>query len=158
MRFAEEPSQLIWSRTAGPTNNALTKAYRTRVSATNAKVLAPKTETIAETAVNLPHLYHLALAIKMGDCHHHLGEFAEAQAQYRRASEYQFINTELEAPDLWRRLAENHLRWGDSLYRDGKTAEALPIYEVVMDLHHAATNSFLYSTSSLQATGRSVSD
>jgi hypothetical protein len=112
--------------------------------------------TPEEVIVSLPHLYHLVLPIKMGDCYHHLGNYAAAQEQYLRASRYEMINLVLEAPDLWRRLAENVVAWGDSLYREGQTQDALPIYGFLMTPESQPSNAFFYTVASLVPTGQTV--
>ncbi len=151
-------AQLTWNRGKRLTEETLVDAvYRHRAGAKVAGNLGFRARTAEEVAADLPHLYHLVLPIKMGDCHHHLGEFEQAQEEYRRAAGHRFINLNVEAPDLWRRLALNVQEWGDSLYRKGDTEAALPIYQLLMDEARAATDSFLYRTQSLQARGQEVS-
>ena len=111
---------------------------------------------VASTAAALPQLYGLTLPIKIGDCLNRLNRFAAAHEQYERASRYSMINTELEAPDLWRRMAENIAAWGDSLYQEEQTELALPVYGLLMTPTFEKADSVLYSGESLAPTGTAV--
>lgn len=153
----DKPIKLSWQKGTGiPEDTLINKIYLKRVNAKKTKNIGLQAKTLAELAANLSHLYHLILPVRMGDCYHQLGEYEEAQIEYRRAIEYKFINKTLEIPDLWRRLAQNILSWGDFLYRGGKTSHALPIYKLIMDEKGIATTSFLYVDTNLKTTGISV--
>lgn len=151
-----EPVRLSWTKQGPLSEAALTGVYQKRTAGAFAEVIGVPIHTPIDVIVNLPHLYHLVLPIKMGDCYQRLGEFAAAQEQYLRAARYQFINLEAEAPNLWQRLAENVLAWGDSLYREEETQQALPIYGLIMTPQTVAANSVLYTTVSLAPTGAVV--
>ena len=153
----EEPITLQWSKRERLDGRVLRNTlYRGRVNSSAIAQLGFRVREETEAIANLPHLYHLVLPIKMGDCHMHLGEHEEAQSQYGRASRYDFINLTREAPDLWRRMAENVVAWGDSLYRVGRTDEALPVYDLLMGDDRLASDSLFYTTDSLEATGETV--
>jgi hypothetical protein len=55
----------------------------------------------------------------------------------------------VEAPYLWGRLALLYLDWGDSLFRQGDSQDALPIYSRVINPDDTAPTSVLYTTPSL---------
>lgn len=157
LMVGEKPVTLTWSKQDRLTSATLKEqVYGIRRQAVHLEQVGFKAVTDAETVINLPHLYHLVLPIKMGDCHSRLGEYEAAQEQYQRAASYELINLKLEAPDLWRRIGENVVAWGDSLYRDGETEEALPIYQLLMTEDGRASSSFLYTQVSLKPTGDQV--
>ena len=145
---------LAWDRQTGPAAAQLTTLWaQGHMAAKDPKRVGYRPDTLANFATTLPHLYHFVLPIKMGDCHYEIGEYEDAQAQFRRAAAYPSINRPLEAPDLWRRIAENVLAWGDSLYKNDLAQNALPIYRLLVLETDTAPASFLYTDASLSPTG-----
>jgi tetratricopeptide (TPR) repeat protein len=108
------------------------------------------------TALLLSHLYQCVLPIKMGDCLHAMNQFAAAHDEYVRASQSDVINVPLEAPDLWRRMAQNIADWGDALYRDDLTDAAADVYALLVQPDELAPSSLLYTTPALTPTGQAV--
>ena len=148
---------LAWDRQTGPAAAQLASMWaQGHMAAKDPKRVGYRPDTLANLATRLPQLYHFVLPIKMGDCHYELGEYEDAQAQFRRAAAYTSINRPLEAPDLWRRIAENVLAWGDSLYKNDLAQTALPIYRLLVMENNTAPASFLYTEASLSATGTAV--
>jgi tetratricopeptide (TPR) repeat protein len=149
---------LSWAGSAGPAAQALTDSVLKPLAASrNPMVLGLRAVRHAEDlAVRLPHVYHVTLPIKIGDCYHHLEEFDKAQEQYRRAASHDLINRNVEAPDLWRRLAETAAAWGNSLFRNEDPQAALPVYNLVVNERNEAPASFLYTLPALAPTGNAV--
>ncbi len=112
----------------------------------------------AALAVNLPQLYHFVLPLKIADCLHQLQRFEAAHEEYSRASRYELINLALEAPDLWRRMADNVLAWGDALYRAGDGQSALPVYELLLKQDTTPGSSLFYTSPSLSPVGTVVTN
>ena len=52
---------------------------------------------------------------------------------YLQAAGYAFINLDIEAAALWRKLAENVLSWGNFLYKNEEFQDALKVYRKVME-------------------------
>ena len=147
---------LAWDRQAGPAAQLTTLWAQGHMAAKDPKRVGYRPDTLANFATTLPHLYHFVLPIKMGDCHYEIGEYQDAQTQFRRAAAYPSINRPLEAPDLWRRIAENVLAWGDSLYKNDLAQDALPIYRLLVLETDTAPASFPYTDASLSPTGTAV--
>ena len=149
--------QLDWTKESGLALPVLIdQVYDLRSKQNDPLTAGHRDESLTELAIFLPYLYHVILPIKMGDCLHHLGEYEEAQKEYRRAGQYRHISIPLEAANLWRRLAENILAWGDSFYRAGDTEQAIAVYSTVMDQQRQAADSFLYNDTKLKAKGDQV--
>jgi hypothetical protein len=90
------------------------------------------------------------IPLALAECYHALGDYTDAETQYLQAASYQYLNTTVEAPFLWARLATLYLDWGDALFRQGDAAGALPIYSRVINPDDSQPSSVLYTTASLQ--------
>ena len=101
------------------------------------------------TSVFALHLYAYVLPVKIGDCYHQLGRFANAEANYRQATEYTFLNRTIEASIVWTKLARNALDWGVVLYKEERIAESKSQFEKLAMTDSTVPNSFLYTTTSL---------
>jgi hypothetical protein len=101
--------------------------------------------------LSLPHLYYFVIPMGLGDCYTALGDWTNAETQYLVAAGYQYINTQIEAPQLWSKLATLYVLWGDSFYRDDDAPNATPIYERVITQGGAVPASALYSTAGIDA-------
>src|SRR5213078_4132165 len=143
---ADTPLTLNWTLQQPLTEATVTNMYKVRATAKGYRDVGYRAVQPQETAALLPHLYQFVLPIKIADCLHELNQFEKAHQEYLRASRFEQINASLEAPDLWRRLAENVADWGDSLYRDDQTPQATPIYTLLMTDGGVASNSVLYTT------------
>jgi tetratricopeptide (TPR) repeat protein len=114
----------------------------------------------SDLAVNLPHIYFYVLPISLGDCYHELGDYEAAQTNYLKAADYEFINTTLEVPSLWQRLARNVLDWGDRFYRADEFELAVTTYRTVLEppggVAVVAPDSPLYAHGKLKIVGDAV--
>jgi tetratricopeptide (TPR) repeat protein len=97
------------------------------------------------TTFYLTQLYAYALAVKIGDCYHQLGRYANAETYYQQASAYSFINTDVEATSLWLRIARNSVEWGEALYKNEDHPGATAQYSKVIRNDATVPNSLLYA-------------
>jgi len=136
--------------TSIPTADDLTTSlYKTRVTAATAAVLNwPALNTVTITFY-LTQLYAYALPVKIADCYNQMGQFAKAEEYYQLASNYSYLNLEVEATSLWIRMARNAVEWGDSLYKLENLDGAKAQYSKLILADATAPNSFLYTTASL---------
>ena len=75
----------------------------------------------------LPYIYFFVLPMSLGDCYLASGDFASAEAAYRNALTYPYLNQNVEVVQVWTRLAQTYVAWGDSTYRAaGDSAGAWP--------------------------------
>jgi len=114
-----------------------------------------------EMAVHLPHLYYYVIPIGIGDCQLALGRYEAAASSYIEAAGYEFVNPTLEAPHLWRKLAQAYLSWGDRIYRDDDLDGAAAVFHKIL-LTPGGENvvdaaSPLYALPGLRAFGARVS-
>ena len=65
----------------------------------------------------IPHLFFFTLPVAIGDTYLALGRFSKALEEYESALAYPFLNTKIEVPFLWMRMAKVYLRWGDDPFR-----------------------------------------
>ena len=151
-----EVARLTWSKDKRLEPEELRDVWARRVDARVLDDLTIDLDTPTGVLSNLGHLYHLVLPIRMGDCHHELGSYERAEAEYQRAASYQLVNRSLEGGDLWRRLAVNTVVWGDSLYRDGNAQAAADVYERLTTSDGGTPNSFMYRMDSLRPTAERV--
>lgn len=158
LKSGGETATLTWSEEQLLAPEELRGVWEGRRNLENLTGIGIDIDTPAGVLANLGHLYHLVAPVRMGDCHHELGNFQKAEREYHRAAEYENVNPTLEGADLWRRLAENAISWGDTLYREGDPEMAASIYERLTTPALEASNSFLYEVDSLQPTGERVSD
>jgi hypothetical protein len=107
-------------------------------------------EREADAAVALPHAWYYETPLGLAECYHALGDWETAETWYDFAASYRYLNAKIEAPYVWSRLATLYRDWGDSLFRAGKPAEALPIYERVVTASGGPGTSALYTMTGLQ--------
>jgi hypothetical protein len=102
------------------------------------------------TVAYLTHVFYWVIPMAMGDCLAALGSYKEAETEYLSTIDYKYLNEVVESVNLWIRLAELYLDWGDRLYRQARNdvsefAEAKEKYELVMRLNNSLNlNSPLY--------------
>jgi len=134
--------------------------YAKRVDFIEATQLTWVADLFPDKALQLPHLYLYVIPVALGDCYNVLGEFQTAQSYYLHAADYQFINTALEVPALWTKLAQNVLEWGDRHYRNDEFPEALEVYRTVLEPPGGGSLVFagspLYSHTKLKLTGDKI--
>jgi hypothetical protein len=78
-----------------------------------------------EIVAYLPSMYFFVLPMVIGDCLAGLGNYSEAEQQYRSTLTYPYINLRYEALNLWNKLAATYLELGDEAYRNAKDNVAL---------------------------------
>lgn len=123
----------------------LDSVYKARIETKSLRDLVFRPRDVGETTAYLTHLYAFVIPQALGDCYQQIGNFERAEAYYLQAAEYSFINTELEAPALWIKLANNLLLWGDHLYRQEQLEDAKQVYgRLITDGGKAPTGSPLY--------------
>lgn len=104
------------------------------------------------TVAYLTHVYHWVIPMAMGDCQAALGSYGDAEAKYLSTLNYKYLNQVVESVNLWLRLAELYLDWGDRLYRQARNdvsrfGQAKEKYELVMRLNNTInSNSPLYKS------------
>lgn len=144
-------SIMTWAVGDGPpVDQAIKVLYESRVTATDLTLLRNVPTCPADLAADLPRIYFYVIPLALAECYHALGDYADAETQYLQAASYQYLNTTVEAPYLWARLATLYLDWGDSLFRQGDAADALPIYSRVINPDDTRPASVLYTSASLQ--------
>jgi tetratricopeptide (TPR) repeat protein len=98
----------------------------------------------ASQSLYLTHVYAFAVPVGLGDCHRQLGEYARAEAYYLKAADYRYLNRELEATNLWGKLAKNVQQWGDSIYREDDLEGAMEVYRKLLASDGTAPDTPLY--------------
>jgi len=148
---AGQVSTMAWAVGDGPpVDQAIKVLYASRVAATDLTLLRNVPTCPADLAAGLPRIYFYVIPLALAECYHALGDYADAETQYLQAASYQYLNTTVEAPYLWARLATLYLDWGDSLFRQGDATDALPIYSRVINPDDTQPASVLYTTAPLQ--------
>lgn len=98
----------------------------------------------------LTHVYSWVIPMAVGDCLAALGSYEGAEREYLSTLNYPFLNEVVETVNLWLRLAELYLDWGDQLYRQARNdvsefGKAREKYENVLRLDNTIDgNSPLY--------------
>lgn len=116
-----DPHQIVLDAHAHANLNAFyDKLSETRDLGLLTDYLTAHTTTVAY----LPHVYFWIVPMAIGDCHAALGSYAEAEKEYLSTVDYQYINKLVETVNLWLRLAELYLDWGDRLYRQAGNVQA----------------------------------
>jgi hypothetical protein len=114
------------------------KGYLTAVAASDDLTLVLAYDlSHVEMVAYLPSMYFFVIPMAIGDCLAGLGNYAEAETQYRSTLVYPFINLRYEAVNLWLKLATTYLELGDQAYRAakddvGQYATAKAFYERII--------------------------
>jgi hypothetical protein len=146
----DKPATFAWKAgDAPPLQQIKASVYTSRVQSTNLIDLYRPVVHPSDLAINLPHDYYYVIPLALAECFHALGDWTKAEASYFQAAAYQFLNAQIEAPYLFQRLTSLYLDWGNSLFRNGQPADALPIYSRVVMPNGSVPGSTLYSTVSL---------
>ncbi len=133
-----------------PLDQVRANVYNARVQLTNLVDLNAPAIQPSDLALELPHDYYYVIPLCLAECYHALGDYTTAEGLYFQAASYQFLNTAIEAPYVWQRLATLYLDWGNTLFRDGETAAALGRYQQVLNPDSSVPNSQLYIMPALQ--------
>src|SRR5260221_6865070 len=114
-----------WSAGDAPPLDKIRSAiYEARVSLTSLIDLFNSPAEPSDVALDLPHDYYYVIPLGLAECYQALGDFAAAEGHYFEAAAYRFLNSAIEAPYLWQRLATLYLDWGNSLFRNDEAADA----------------------------------
>lgn len=131
------------------TTQVVDEVYKARTGAERFRDLEFHLADTSTTTFYLTHLYAYVLPVKIGDCFHELGQYRKAEENYLQASNYSFLNKNLEATSLWVRLARNALEWGTVLYKNEDIEAAKAQYSKIITETETVPNSLLYTTASL---------
>jgi hypothetical protein len=143
--------QFAWKAgDAPPLQNIADQYFGARARANSLADLRAVVANVSDLALNLPHIYYYVVPLGLAECYHALGDYAAAQADYLQAAGYQYLNPTIEAPFLWQRLASLYLDWGNTLFKADQPADALPIYQNVMNPDGSVPASTLYTLASLK--------
>lgn len=118
--------------------------YDKRIASKDLAFVGFRYDLDSDFAAKLPHMYFFSLPVAMGDCYQELGDYNAALAQYTKAAEYKYLNTSIEAPALWLKIAENYLAWGNDHYKQSEVQTALDVYSKIILPNDTAPNSLLY--------------
>jgi tetratricopeptide (TPR) repeat protein len=121
------------------------RIYQPRVNAAKLGELAIEFVQVWSPALYLLHLYGFVLPMKIGDSFHWLGLYAKAEKNYLAVTKYSYLNKTIEATQAWVKLARNSYKWGVSLYKREKFAQARKQFEKVVMGDGSVPNSFLYT-------------
>jgi hypothetical protein len=143
--------QLSWQEGDAPHLDSSRRViYLDRISSSDLfHLLNPPTQP-SDVALRLPHEYFYIIPLGLAECYHALGDWSNAEKNYFLAASYQFLNTVVEAPYLWLRLATLYLDWGNALFSSDQAPDAFVIYQHVLMQDGSVPNSTLYSTVSLK--------
>lgn len=105
------------------------------------------------TVAYLTHVYSWIIPMAIGDCLAAIGSYEAAEQEYLSTLNYRYLNEVVEVVNLWLRLADLYLDWGDRLYRQARNdvsefGKAREKYENVLQLNNTIrSNSPLYQSS-----------
>lgn len=137
---------LAWTPQKSPTvTDLINSVYVTRINASLIGQLKWYMDSEASTAVYLTHIYSYVTPVGIADAYHEMGNYQKAEEYYILASQYSYLNNKLEATNLWIKIANNVLAWGDELYKNEKVIAAVEIYsKLVTKIGEAPTDSLLF--------------
>jgi len=124
---------ITWNSDAAPDTTQLqTIVYSARVSLTTLPDILLAPQQPSDVALALPHDYFYEIPLGLAQCYQALGDYANAETYYLQAAGYQYLNATIEAPYIWIQLANLYLDWGNSLFKSGEPADAVPVYAKVL--------------------------
>lgn len=144
---------MTWAAGEGPSVKEATDGIYT--ARTTLKVLPDvlmRPTVPAEFAVSLPHILYYTIPLGLAECYQALGDYSTAESHFFDAANYPFLNTAIEAPYVWLRLAQLYLAWGNAGYLDGDPAAALAAYTQVIAADGSVPTTPLYKTAAFSAT------
>ena len=120
----------------------LTAFYDQMSATSDVGLLMSYLRDYTHTIAFLPHVHFWVIPMAIGDCLAALGSYAEAEAEYLSTIDYKFLNQVVESVNLWLRLAELYLDWGDRLYRQARNdlpefVKAKERYELLLRLNNS---------------------
>ncbi len=144
-------AQFTWAAGSGPSTDSITSSvYTARIGLTTLPDVLLSPQQPADVALALPHDYYYVIPLALAECYQALGDYATAETYYLQAAGYAYLNATIEAPYVWIGLANLYLDWGNSLFKGGDPASALPIYSNVLTPAMAAPTSSLYTLAGLK--------
>jgi hypothetical protein len=130
-QYTVKPVQ--WAADSNPsTSDITTPIYSAHASATALPDAITNVATIWERALLLPHDYFYVTPLALAECYEAVGDYATAETYYLAAAGYTYINTAVEGPYVWLRLATLYSEWGDSLYQQNDLTDATTQYSKVL--------------------------
>lgn len=146
----ELSQSIVWTEGSAPDPAKLIDGlYASRVDLTLLPDVLIAPQQAADVAAGLAHSWYYETTLGLAECYHALGQWALAESWYLKAASYAYLNTAVEAPYVWARLATLYLDWGDSLFRADDPASALPVYENVLALDGTAPSGQIYTLAPL---------
>ena len=149
--IAGKVTPISWAAGAAPPIDTVRQTlFANRVSIANLSDLVVAAQQPSDVATQLPHDYFFVIPVGLADCYRQIGDYAAAEQRYLQATTYKYLNTPVEVPFLWLRLAQLYLDWGNSMFRQDAPTDALPIFEKVV-VHDATVPpaAALYTTAAL---------
>ncbi len=117
---------------AGYQANVMSAIYTPRISATTLEGINFYEQVEVNFVSYFVHLYFFVLPIAIGDCYLAMGMYPNAISEYQSVLAYPFLNLGIEAPFVWLKLANAHLKWAETLFRRGLAADAKTKYERII--------------------------
>lgn len=122
-----------WAADANPSTSDITNLiYSAHAMAPALPDAITNVSTIWEQATLLPHDYFYNIPLALAECYEAMGDYATAETYYLSAAGYTYINTAVEGPYVWLRLATLYSEWGDSLYQQNDPTDAATQYSKVL--------------------------
>ncbi|MGP1373758.1 MAG: hypothetical protein ACTS3T_13090 [Almyronema sp.] len=130
----------------GNAASELSRFYTTLQTTQDVGLLMGYLQSYTVTVAYLTHVYAWVIPMAMGDCLVALGDYAAAEREYLSTLNYRYLNEVVEVVNLWLRLAELYLDWGDRLYRQARNdvsefSKAREKYENVLLLNNTIRSS-----------------
>lgn len=117
-------------------NTITTEIYQARITAKILNGLNIAAGSMDDFFISLPHLYYFTLPMAIGDCYFEKHDFENAITYYTIASNYKYLNKEIELPLVWTKLATSHVEWANTLYQQNRPGDAKPHYEKIVWLNN----------------------
>lgn len=108
--------------------------FQPRINATTLAALEMYLWDVTQFVSYLTHVQGFVLPLDLGDTYAALGDYNRAATYYLKARDYPYLNRAIEAPMVWRKLAQTHVRLGNRLYRDRDIAGARAQYERIVQV------------------------
>lgn len=108
-----------------------------RVATTSVDDLAIFVPTVEMFPSYLAHVRGFILPLALGDTYFALGIYGRAEQYYLKVRDYPYLNSAIELPTIWARLARNYLTAGNRFYRDQDTEAARNLYERIVGVEGA---------------------
>jgi receptor-binding and translocation channel-forming TcA subunit of Tc toxin len=103
--------------------------YSKRITASNLNSIWFYEQVDTNFVAYIPQLFFFVLPIAIGDTYAAMGMYQQALDEYAKALAYPFLNSGIEAPYIWLKMAKAALDWGDRLFRQGSPEDARAQYE-----------------------------